>query len=172
MSWNIEGREVDISSVRRPFSNIHEKVIHIDRGRRHLSLARSLPSAKTSLGLAKHRQVGEGEGRAACWQVAKELLEAEGNYHTVNSPSSSLFWRSRGFVLRMSGGCQFRPGRACDAWEDEGHGRARGGPSINDVLTLAKLDVNRESMSPWRSLVKTVRVPIAPMKNSTGANWT
>ena len=59
--------------------------------------------------------------------MAKELLEAEGNYHTVNSPSSSLFWRSRGFVLRMSGGCQFRPGRACDAWEDEGHGRARGG---------------------------------------------
>ena len=83
MSWNIEGREVDISSVRRPFSNIHEKVIHIDRGRRHRSLARSLPSAKTSLGLAKHRQVGEGEGRrVGKWQK---------NY-----------WRPRGIIILLT----------------------------------------------------------------------
>ena len=122
----MEYRGKSIYFVRRPFSNIHEKVIHIDRGRDG-SLARSLPSAKTSLGLAKHRWVGEG--RAACWQVAKELLEAEGNYHTVNKPSSLpllLSRRSRGFVLRMSGGCQFRPGRVCDAWEDERE-RADGG---------------------------------------------
>ena len=74
----MEYRGKSINFVRRPFSNIHEKVIHIDRGR-----GRSLPSAKTSLGLAKHRRVGEGEGRrVGKWQK---------NY-----------WRPRGIIILLT----------------------------------------------------------------------
>ena len=123
----MEYRGKSIYFVRRPFSNIHEKVIHIDRGRDG-SLARSLTTERKNVFGACQASLGRvGEGRrVGKWQ--KNYWRPKGIIILLtNRPLPLLLSRrSRGFVLRMSGGCQFRPGRVCDAWEDERE-RADGG---------------------------------------------
>ena len=110
MSWNISREGKSLYRPSCPFSNIHEKVIHIDRG--HYRAQKRLWAL---VRLAKHRRVGEVEGRrVGKWQ--KNYWRPRGIIILLTDRPLTF---SRGFVLRMSGGCQFRPGRVCDAWEDE-----------------------------------------------------